>query len=81
MGLGDVKLAALLGAWLGVGGLLLTLVLGTAFGAAIGLGALAGKGRSAGAFRLPFGSFLCGAGLAVLFRGREILTWYFHFWR
>ncbi len=81
MGQGDIKLAALLGAWLGFGGFLLTLVLGTAVGACIGVGALLAKGRAAAALRLPFGSFLCAAGLVVLFRGREMLTWYFHFWR
>lgn len=81
MGRGDIKLAALLGAWLGLGGFLLTLVIGTGLGAIVGLGALAARGRAAAALRLPFGSFLCAAGLLVLFRGREMLTWYFHFWR
>lgn len=81
MGLGDVKLEALLGAWLGVGGGLLALLLGVGLGAIVGAGALAVRGKAAAALQLPFGSFLCAAGLLVLFRGREVLTWYFHFFR
>ncbi len=80
MGLGDVKLAALLGAWLGVAGVALTLLLGMFAGAIAGLVLLARRGGSADVLRLPFGSFLCGAGLVTLFFGRPILTWYFHFW-
>lgn len=79
MGLGDVKLAALLGAWLGVGGSLLALFGGVILGAAAGAAMLAGRGKKAAALQLPFGSFLCAAGLGVVLRGREMLTWYFHF--
>ncbi len=80
MGLGDVKLAMLVGAWLGVTGVGLTLVLGILLGAVAGVGVLLFRGGNAGALRMPFGSFLCAAGLLVLLRGREMLAWYFHFW-
>ena len=93
MGLGDVKLAALLGAWLGVAGAALALVLGTLLAAFAGLlllilhrrstpGDTTGgtTGDTAGSLRLPFGSFLCLGGFLTLFLGRPLLRWYFHFW-
>ncbi len=79
MGLGDVKLGALLGAWLGIAGVALTLVLGTLFASVGGLILLARGKTTVGPLRLPFGSFLCLGGLFVLFAGKSILTWYFHF--
>jgi leader peptidase (prepilin peptidase)/N-methyltransferase len=64
LGLGDAKLAALLGAWLGLTGLGLTVVLAVFSGALFGLvGLLSGRLRRGQPF--PFGPFLAGAGLAV----------------
>ncbi len=81
MGLGDVKLAACLGAWLGVTGALLTLALAVLLGAVVGLLLLRGtQAGSRASLRLPFGSFLCVAALVTLFVGEKILAWYFHFW-
>ena len=80
MGLGDIKLAALLGAWLGLAGVALTLGLAILLGALAGLALLLFVRRDAGSLRLPFGSFLCAGGLLTLFCGRPLLTWYFHFW-
>ncbi len=79
MGLGDVKLAAMLGAWIGPAGVALSMVLGVLLAALAGL-VLLRKGLS-GRTRLPLGSFLCAAALLTLFTGRSILTWYFSFWR
>ena len=79
MGLGDVKLAAMLGAWLGVAGVALSLALGVLLAALAGL-VLLRRGFT-GSARLPFGSFLCAAALITLFTGRAILTWYFSFFR
>ncbi len=80
MGLGDVKLAALVGAWLGVAGVALTLVLGVFLGALAGAALALSARKDPGSLRLPFGTFLCAAGLLTIFVGRAILTWYFHFW-
>lgn len=80
MGLGDVKLAALLGAWLGVAGAGLSLMLAILLGAAVGLLLIARGRQPAGTSRLPFGTFLCTGGLLTLFCGEPILTWYFSFW-
>ena len=81
IGLGDIKLAAMLGAWMGLAGAALTLALAVLLAAVAGLAMLAIQRGPAAQLRLPLGSFLCGAGLLTLFRGQDILTWYFHFWR
>ena len=68
LGLGDAKLAALLGAWLGLTGLGLTVVLAVFAGAAVGLlGRITGRlGRHQ---PFPFGPFLTAAGSAVWLLG------------
>jgi len=81
MGLGDVKLAALLGAWLGVAGVALSLMLGVLLGAFTGLLMIARRRHAAGTARLPLGTFLCVGGLLTLFLGPSIFMWYFSFWR
>ncbi len=75
LGFGDVKLAALLGAFLGGGGVFLTILLASLAGSLIGAGImLSRKGTSRTA--LPFGTFLAPAGLLVLFYGPAMLGWY-----
>ncbi len=81
MGLGDIKLAALLGAWLGVAGAGLSLMLAVLLGATAGLLLIARGRQSTATLRLPFGTFLCVSGLLTLFLGEPVLTWYFSFWR
>jgi leader peptidase (prepilin peptidase)/N-methyltransferase len=83
LGLGDVKLMALLAAWLGASGALV------AFGLSAGLGLLAAlvvlarsaaKGNASAWMtqKLPLGTFLCvGGAISALF-GREILAAYLH---
>ena len=72
MGLGDVKLLAMIGAFLGWRGVLLTLGLGATAGAALGVGLIAlGKGRRD--TELPLGTFLAGAAALVLFAGPSLL--------
>ena len=68
MGLGDVKLRAMIGAFLGWRGMLLTLGLGATAGAAVGLTLIA-SGRGRRDTELPFGTFLAGAAAAVLLAG------------
>jgi leader peptidase (prepilin peptidase) / N-methyltransferase len=66
MGLGDVKLLAMIGAFLGWRGMLLTLGVGATGGALVGVTLIvAGKGRRD--TELPFGTFLAAAGILVLF--------------
>jgi leader peptidase (prepilin peptidase)/N-methyltransferase len=64
VGLGDVKLMLVIGAFLGLGGVLQTMLIGAVGGSVIG-GAyiwLAGKERD---YYLPFGTFLAAAALGV----------------
>ena len=63
MGLGDVKLLAMIGAFLGWRGMLLTLGVGATAGALVGL-ALIATGRGRRDTELPFGTFLCAAAAA-----------------
>jgi leader peptidase (prepilin peptidase)/N-methyltransferase len=75
MGLGDVKMMAMVGAFLGVKRTLLTILAGSLLGSVIGLLmiALAGKGRD---YELPFGTFLGAGALLVVFFGTPALDWY-----
>ncbi|MBY0468846.1 MAG: A24 family peptidase [Burkholderiaceae bacterium] len=75
MGHGDFKLLAALGAWLGVS-MVLPVVLGASvFGAIVGIGMKLASNLREGRY-VPFGPFLAGSGLAVLFIGRPtILDW------
>lgn len=75
MGLGDVKMLAMAGTFLGLKRTLLTILAGSLLGSVIGLLfiALAGKGRD---YELPFGTFLGAGALLVVFFGTAALTWY-----
>jgi leader peptidase (prepilin peptidase) / N-methyltransferase len=75
LGQGDWKMAALLGAFLGWPSLLLTVLLASVAGTLVGLGAIALRGRDM-RYALPLGTFLGAAGVAVVFFGDAILTWY-----
>jgi leader peptidase (prepilin peptidase)/N-methyltransferase len=75
MGGGDIKLAALLGAFLGWSGFLLALFLASLAGAVVG-GLLMILGRGGRRTALPFGTFLAPAGLLVYTFGGDILRWY-----
>jgi leader peptidase (prepilin peptidase)/N-methyltransferase len=77
MGMGDVKLAAMLGAWLGWQLSGVVLFLAVVAGAIVGtIIVFAKKSRDAGALRLPFGTFLAGSGMVTLFAGPGLLAWY-----
>ncbi len=75
LGRGDWKMVAMLGAFLGGRPTLLALLLATAAGAVVGLAMIA-SGRGTRMTRLPLGSFLGVAGLAVLLLGERLLGWY-----
>ncbi len=75
MGGGDVKLAAMLGAFLGWQGLLLTIFLASLAGTLTGVAMMA-KGRGGRRTALPFGTFLAPMGLAVYVWGPSLFHWY-----
>ena len=75
MGLGDIKLLALLAAFLGFSPAMLALFVGVAFGGLYAIVLLA-SGRATGQSRIPLGSFLAAGGLLAALYGQEILGWY-----
>jgi leader peptidase (prepilin peptidase) / N-methyltransferase len=69
LGLGDVKMIAMAGAFLGLEGALLTLMIGSILGSVVGLVFIRLAGKDPATYELPFGSFLGAAALGVaLFR-------------
>jgi leader peptidase (prepilin peptidase)/N-methyltransferase len=78
MGMGDVKLAAVLGLFLGRSvavGLLVGVLAGALFGATIIARLGVAKGRKTA---VPFGPFLAFGGLVALLVGPAIVRWYLH---
>jgi len=63
LGFGDVKLIAMVGAFLGLRGALLTLILGSVAGSLVGYTYIKLTGKDASTYELPFGTFL---GLAAI---------------
>ena len=80
MGLGDVKLLAMIAAFLGFGGALLSLFAGVMAAAAYALVLLATR-RATAKSKIPFGSFLGLGGLFAAVVGARLLDWYLGFWR
>lgn len=75
MGLGDAKMLALIGAFLGWPGVLVCLFFSSLTGAVTGIALL--RVSDAGfKTKLPFGAFLALGGLITLFAGPEIVAWY-----
>ena len=79
LGMGDVKMLAMIGAWLGWQAALLTLLLASLLGSAAGLAILA-AGRGDARYPLPFGSFLAVAAFAATLVGDELIAWYAAFY-
>jgi leader peptidase (prepilin peptidase)/N-methyltransferase len=83
MGMGDVKLAAMLGVWLGLSLTALTLFLAVILGALYGLGMILFRNKQntgpPGQLAVPFGTMLCVAGLYSIFLGQRTLDWYMQF--
>lgn len=75
MGGGDVKLLAMIGAFLGWQGVLLTLLLGSLLGSAIGIVLMTSRGADR-QLAIPFGPFLSLGALVTLFWGHAIVRWY-----
>ncbi|MCY3777930.1 MAG: prepilin peptidase [Candidatus Aminicenantes bacterium] len=76
MGFGDVKMTAMLGAFLGWRCALLSVFVGSVIGAAAG--SIYMRARSKGrSYPLPFGTFLGVASAVAAFWGPGILRWYF----
>jgi leader peptidase (prepilin peptidase) / N-methyltransferase len=85
IGLGDVKLAAAIAAWLGARQMCVVFFLAVVTGALTALAVLALRGRktdrSQGPLAVPFGTFLALAGIYCAFLGDATLQWYLSFFR
>jgi len=78
LGLGDVKMLAMIGAFVGLEASLMTIMLGSILGAIAGIAFIRATGRDMSSYELPFGSFLGFAALVVAFLGEPALRWYTH---
>jgi leader peptidase (prepilin peptidase)/N-methyltransferase len=75
MGMGDVKLAAVMGLYLGRA-VAPALLIGFAAGAVVGLALIARRGVSARKQAVPFGPFLALGGVVALWWGNDLVNWY-----
>ena len=75
LGMGDVKMAAFLGAWLGAP-VIVALFLGSLFAVVPAFVILARHGRSARKMGIPFAPFLAAGGVVALFAGDGIMDWW-----
>ena len=75
MGGGDIKLAAMMGSFLGLGSLIVAVYIALLAGSAISL-ALIGLGRKKRKDIIPFGPFLALGGVLAVFWGPGIVDWY-----
>ncbi len=79
MGMGDVKMLAMIGAFLGWRAVLLTLVLSSFAGAVVGV-ALVASSRGGMRYALPFGTFLAMGAVVSMLAGDAIISWYLGFY-
>jgi leader peptidase (prepilin peptidase)/N-methyltransferase len=75
MGFGDVKMMAMVGAFLGAPLALLTIMVGSLLGAVIGLLFIQFSGKTR-QYELPFGTFLAFAGIVSVLYGDDLVRWY-----
>jgi len=76
MGGGDIKLLAMIGAFLGWKSIFVTLFVGSVIGSIIGVVVMLYEGADT-KLAIPFGPFLAGGALVYLFWGDRILAFYF----
>lgn len=75
MGYGDFKLLAAIGAWFGWQLIPAVILLSSVLGAVIGIALILFKGKSGGT-AIPFGPFLALGGIAALFYGQQLASFY-----
>lgn len=79
LGMGDVKMLGMIGAFLGWQAVLLTLVLASLSGAVIGVAMIAFQ-RGSMKYALPFGTFLAIGAVVAMLAGQPIIDWYAGFY-
>jgi len=80
LGMGDVKMLAMIGAFLGWQLMLLTLVFASLTGSVVGVAIIAARRGDLKA-ALPFGTFLAVGALVAAVGGNAFLDWYVSFYR
>lgn len=77
LGVGDIHMMAMIGAFVGIGGALLTILLGSVLGLAIGVPVawFQGKLEARGTY-LPLGTFLAMGGAVAYLWGEPMIAWY-----
>ena len=75
MGLGDVKMMLMTGAFFGAKRTLLTIFAGSLLGSLLGIAFILAR-RKGSNYELPFGTFLGLAALLVVFFGTPVVNWY-----
>lgn len=75
MGGGDLKMMAMIGAFMGWKSVILTTFVGSLAGSVIGVGLMVLRGRER-KMKMPFGPFLAAGALVSLFFGGRIVRWY-----
>jgi len=75
MGFGDVKMLAMIGAFLGWRNVIVVLFFSSLAGALVGV-ALTLTGRQAMSTKLPFGTFMAVAAFAASLFGEQLASWY-----
>ena len=77
MGGGDIKLLAMIGAFLGWKAVILTILLSSLIGSMTGILMMVVKGKDF-KYAIPFGPFLSLGAVISLFYGEEIVRWYLY---
>jgi leader peptidase (prepilin peptidase) / N-methyltransferase len=80
LGMGDVKMLAMIGAFLGWRLTLVTLIFASFTGALVGMGMLA-SGRGGMKAALPFGTFLAVGAVVAVVAGDQLFNWYVSLYR
>jgi leader peptidase (prepilin peptidase) / N-methyltransferase len=75
MGGGDVKLLAMIGAFLGWKAVILTILLSSFIGSIVGIGIILARGKDS-KYAIPFGPFLSLGAVIYLFYGDQMIRWY-----
>jgi leader peptidase (prepilin peptidase)/N-methyltransferase len=79
MGMGDVKMLGMIGAFLGWQAMILTLIVSSLLGSIVGVAVIALK-KGDMKYALPFGTFLALGAIFAAVVGDDILRWYLSFY-
>ena len=80
LGMGDVKMLGMIGAFLGWQLVLVTLVLSSIAGSIVGVVVLVAR-RESLKYALPFGTFLAVAAMVAAVAGDSLISWYLQFYQ